>query len=337
MIKRWSSAWLFLGLGCIAQASAVNLFVADFGANKVFQYVGSTGAPLNNPFIIGPSGPSGLDNPTGLTFGPDDNLYVASGSNNEVLKYNGRTGAFLGVFAGGPGNGLVRPGGLVFGPNGNLYVASSNSGSVLEYDGITGQLIQPFVTVGLSNPEGLAFGPDNNLYVASEGNDKVLKYNGTSGALLGTVMTGSTPQGCLPVSLAFAPDGSLYVGMASDCVFGPASAISKYDATTGAFLGRIDYPGGTASDLAFGPDGNLYVADSLNVLRFNGSTGTFMDKFVTGGGLVSPTNLVFGPSAPTSIPEPATYLLAGPLLALLAWLRPKHHNDRWSIYAPFHS
>ena len=63
MIQRWSPVWLFLGLGCIA--SAVNLFVADYQANKVFQYDGSTGAPLSNPFIIGHSGPSGLDNPTG--------------------------------------------------------------------------------------------------------------------------------------------------------------------------------------------------------------------------------------------------------------------------------
>src|SRR5450759_437057 len=49
----------------------------------------------------------------------------------------------------------------------------------------------------------------------------------------------------------------------------------------------------------FGPDGNLYLLDQQNigVLRYNGSTGAFMDMFVTAGssGLSVPTALTFGP------------------------------------------
>jgi DNA-binding beta-propeller fold protein YncE len=333
IIKRWSLVWMFLGLGCIAQADGVpNLFVSDNLTNKVFQYAGSTGAPVNNPFINGPGGASGLNGPWGLTFGPDDNLYVASRSNNQVLKYNGSTGAFLGVFVGGPGGsgGLAGPTGLVFGPDGNLYVASSEGyGSVLEYDGTTGGFIKPFVSAGsggLSNPEGLAFGPDNNMYVASEGSNSVLKYNGTTGAFLSTFVSGRIGQGCLPASLAFGPDGNVYVGMVSDCIIGPAGDVAKYDGTTGAFLSLIDAMG-PAVGITFGPDGNLYVANFSNVLRYNGSTGAFMDEFVAnGGGLVEPTNLTFGPPAAAVVPEPSTYLSAGPLLILLGWLRTKQRR-----------
>src|SRR5882762_4191834 len=48
----------------------------------------------------------------------------------------------------------------------------------------------------------------------------------------------------------------------------------------------------------FGPDGNLYFPDQQGgILRYNGSTGAFIDKFVTAGsgGLVGSCCLVFGP------------------------------------------
>ena len=48
----------------------------------------------------------------------------------------------------------------------------------------------------------------------------------------------------------------------------------------------------------FGADGNLYVADNLldEVQRFNGTTGAFIDTFVSGTGIASPDiGLIFGP------------------------------------------
>lgn len=49
----------------------------------------------------------------------------------------------------------------------------------------------------------------------------------------------------------------------------------------------------------FGPDDNLYVtsANTDEILRYNGTTGAFIDAFVTAGagGLDRPTDPVFGP------------------------------------------
>jgi len=77
--------------------------------------------------------------------------------------------------------------------------------------------------------------------------------------------------------------------------------VKAYNPTNGAFVGTVASGGGLTNPqgMALGADGLLYVASSTNeVKRFNPSTGTFVDNFVTvsGGGLNVPIGIAFGPN-----------------------------------------
>ena len=90
----------------------------------------------------GNQGTGGLDEPAGLTFGPDldanglpDHLYVASFFGNEILRYDSQTGQSETFVA----DGLANPADVLFGPDGNLYISDDKVfGEILRYDGITG-------------------------------------------------------------------------------------------------------------------------------------------------------------------------------------------------------
>lgn len=165
---------------------------------------------------------------------------------------------------------------------------------VLRFNGSTGAFESVFVpksSGGLTFPLGGAFGPDGNFYVSNSDNDTVLRYNGATGAFIDTFASGVSDA----AGMAFGPDKNLYVANAGD-----PGTVTKLNGMTGAPLGEIK--GGGLSDpegIVFGPDGNLYVANvnTNEILRFNGSTGAFIDTFVSAGsgGLLNPRDLVFGP------------------------------------------
>src|SRR6266478_5800470 len=76
--------------------------------------------------------------------------------------------------------------------------------------------------------------------------------------------------------------------------------VQRYS-NTGVPLGTFIPPGTEGQligPLVFGPDGNLYIVDVQgDILRYNGSTGAFIDKFVPAGsgGLVRVSDFTFGP------------------------------------------
>jgi hypothetical protein len=146
---------------------------------------------------------------------------------------------------------------------------------------------------------------------------KILRYNGVTGAFVDTFIT--LPANFRPDSFAAllrgslitGPDGNIYVKG-----IGPQGGyqILRYNGTTGEFMGMFAmcpaFGAMCAADyspaMTFGPDGNLYVAQtrsvgptgrSGSVVRFNGSTGAFIDTFVPpdSGGLKIVRDLTFGP------------------------------------------
>src|SRR5262249_58531810 len=71
----------------------MDLYVVSATTNSVLHYDGLTGTFLGE-FV--PSGSGQLDHPTGLTFGPDGNLYVANYAlgvgHTAVLRFQGPSG-----------------------------------------------------------------------------------------------------------------------------------------------------------------------------------------------------------------------------------------------------
>lgn len=142
--------------------------------------------------------------------------------------------------------------------------------------------------------------------------DQVHRYDATTGAYLGDFGPGGDLNG--PICITVGPDGLLYICSEE------ANKILRYDRQTFAYIDEfvfddlgtpmVDETGGLLGPTAgtFGPDGNLYVAsfDNDMVLRYDGTTGAFIDIFVTAasGGLNGPDNgTIFGPDGNLYVPS----------------------------------
>lgn len=246
--------------------------------NQLHRYDGIT-SDFIDVFVDGKS-EGGLNGPTGLTFGPDGNLYVSSSRVGEILRYGGNTGEYIDLFTEqyGPNN-------LAFGPDGNLYTSNYYNNEILRLDGTTGAFVDTFVVTNtrFRRLESITFGPDGHLYIGGE-NGSILRYDGSTGEFIDTFVVFGGP-------FVFGPQNKVYV---SD-----RKKVLRYNSTTRRYIDVfIDEGSGNLDDakiLAFGPDNNLYILDDdgRNILRFNGVSGAFIDTYISSSGDVG--DFVFGP------------------------------------------
>jgi sugar lactone lactonase YvrE/ketosteroid isomerase-like protein len=253
---------------------------------------------------------SGLVNPSGITFGPDGNLYVNSRGSNQILRYDGISGKFLGVFgqATNLDSGLLFPTGIKFGPDGHLYAVSGRSSQILKYDGSTGQFLGVFAqrdngypgniivddgTVPADRPDltVLQFGPDGDLYVGSLLQDADSNPDTGVGAILRYAGPLSTNPGefkgvfgeannLAPTSLVFGPDKNLYVNDEGGQVLAFAGPNSD---SPGKFKGVVadvkkDFAATGAKfaefivlGMEFGPEGHLYTGSAAFAVQMGGN------------------------------------------------------------------
>ena len=267
-----------IGASGLAVGPDGNLYAASTSPAEVFRYNAATGAQIGTgPFVsfIGMNDGHDVQNPQGMRFGPNGNLYIADVTSSNVHIYS-PTGASLGTLENNASvpPPLVQPTDVAFDSSGNLYVVSGEA-DVLRFTltaGGTQQSVSEFVhqqAGGITNPTSLTFGPGPNaeLFVLDIGGTSAGIYRYTSsGVPDGTIVsfTGNGPFGAfLPADLLFGPDGRLYVS-------------------------GIDLNTGSGEVLRFLPD------------------GTPVDTLVASG-LTSPTFMAFS----TSVPEPASVVLLG--------------------------
>jgi hypothetical protein len=228
----------------------------------------------------------------------------------------------LGAFVPTGLGGLSAPYAMIVGPDGNFYVSSKDSSAVYRYDAAGNPLPAPgqsgaaFVTPGsggLSLARDIAFGPDGFLYVVSEGTSAVLRYDPVTGASAGSLIASGVGGLDAPRGLLF-KNGYAYVTSVGTTTTGAGvCSVLRFDAATGAPAGVSGLPGDAVfissgsggltnpSRMVFGPDGNAYVGSTASasnaILRYDGTTGAFIDAFVPSGsgGLDGPLGMVFRP------------------------------------------
>jgi DNA-binding beta-propeller fold protein YncE len=213
-------------------------------------------------------------------------LFTVSNDQNFVGLFR-LDGTNLGAIVQPGAGGLQNGGGIAYGPDGSLYLNETSSNSILKYDGNTGAFQSVFVSTtgngGLDNtvgelpagilvPGAMTFGPDGNLYVASANTGQILRYNGMTGAFMSVFVAAGSGGLANPQQILFGPDGNLYVSsQVADALNAPGDGqVMRYNGTTGAFMNLFVDSPNDLVGIAFGPDGNLYANESFGAANVGG-------------------------------------------------------------------
>jgi len=251
---------------------------------------------------------SGLTLPSGLTFDPAGNLYVALQRSGVIDKIT--PGGVVTPFASGLGYYFLN--GMAFDSAGNLYVGANHYegtfvSAILKFNP-QGSLLSTWswtVGAGPSQPMALAFDGGGNLWTADYGNALYEIFPGGAA-------TKVTSMYVNPAGLAFDRSGNLFVANNASGTIAevtPGGAIST-------FASGLSGPAG----LCFGTDGDLYVGNSPE------GTGSTLSRITPDGTVSVFASGLDGPfciaDETTLVPEP------GGLVCLAAAMLAAHLRGR---------
>jgi hypothetical protein len=268
-----------------------------------------------------------FNSPQGLALDPSGNLYVADSRNNKIRKITGidASGGNVTTLAGGSTAGFRdsvaayalfnQPTAVALDETGAVYVADFLNNRIRV---ISGGQVNTMAGNGSTlifyYPSGVATNNHNLVYVADQNNYRV------QGIINFSVFTlaGATSQGYVdatgaaarfsqPVSVALAPDGTIYVTDVGNHAIRKVTSAGVVTTLAGGLAGRadgtgtaakFDYPGALALDA----QGNLYVTDTyirkitpqgvVTTLTSEWADGTGMAYFSASGIAVNPAGTI---------------------------------------------
>lgn len=209
--------------------------------------------------------------PGSSTGTPGTSTGTSEGSSTSGPAADSESSSSMGTSTGGSSastdDGESSSTGVVVDSGLELLVCSFSADAVHRFDLDDGSYLGDLgPTDQLDGALGIVVGPDGDIYVASEESNQVLRFSGSDGSFVDAFVTDDP-------------------GTPDDETFG------------------LEGPGA----VLFGADGALYVSsfDSDAILRYDGSTGAFIDLFVPSGtgGLNGPdAGMVFGPDGALYVP-----------------------------------
>jgi cellulose synthase/poly-beta-1,6-N-acetylglucosamine synthase-like glycosyltransferase/DNA-binding beta-propeller fold protein YncE len=219
--------------------------------------------------------------PKGLTFGPDDNLYVVSSDTNEIItteiKYDEKPA--VKKFITDASSALYQPKHIeLF--DGRICVSSYLTNDIFCYDEDTGEslgkLTVSFNRALISRANSIV-GPDGELYVSDNLRNEVLRYDGVTGLFSDVVIKTENDQLQSPSYITFGPDDNLYVS-SNDKIF-------QFDGDTGDFVDVFvsQNKAGLSNPQGLSFNGQYFYASSYDnnrILRYDSESGIFIDEFI---------------------------------------------------------
>ena len=265
--------------GGVAADGAGNVYVADFGNNRVLVYdspliSGTSAGVVLGQLDFAHNGENlidarGMDNPESVAIDTStvpNRLYVSDTDNSRVLGYRDVT-----TFVNGGAADLVI--GQPDFQSGSCDMRTFNA-----------------TASDLCNPVGIAVDAGGNLYVADSNNSRVLEYTAPFSGC------GSFPCVGGPANLVFGQGGSF---------------TSNIPNNPGLNASSLDDPVGVALD----GSGNLYVADLSNsrVLEYDSplTTDTIADRVYGQGGSFTSGNCTAGAESASTLCNPVGVVVDG--------------------------